>query len=1188
MTLILERLYLGGLTDAKRFAKEPGYAYVCLTPETKQELPHLFQDGDNSKLMLFKLIPDEVQRANEMKGMLPDCTSFVAQQLAAGRSILVFCKWGQSRSATVVIDYLMTKLGYTLRKAFWHVRGLRKIAFPNVGFFQLLQEKDMELHGRLSMPESRGDYLAINAKKRTKPKNGLAELLNQACFPRPAPQTKEPIGGICLAEHPAERGIWQVATRLFIGDEASANNQELVLAKKIERMLSLVPAHQGKPHWADESGIQYKGVSLPEDVSAGDETMDMQQLWKQCHDFLSAGKLRNTLVFCHHGHSRSSTIIISYLMIKKRYTLHHAFWSVRQRHETCFPNIGYFQELQKLEMKLLGRATMPYESEEYEALRNHGHGLVMEKPRVMDAFSKKMWKLTGKMGISSAATTSEPTMRQLYGPLGLQLGDKVSMGDLALVTGLKELPTHRCLMVAGTPQYCRDQSQEVCIDIYEVPVLTPVPLDTVHQVRVATRMILMVIAPETYLTYMADEQHPENESLWHELKFYTSPFHGKDIDEERMLQVMEAVQKAPCASAGEERHKRPSKDNLVRSKPSASEIVDHWEEMMESPFSAPVRVWQKYLWDQRKQAREDEKADDHANDAEYTELIDRIMPLDEDCVYDDVKFFLRNEQGLWTRLDLRKMETRYTKHEAATLKKKQYGSCSSVELQEHVENFKQGQTTVLLDKVLGVGRLKLLVLSHLGSGKSGAAYRVRILPNKEIPVWLEDQEAVLKVARGMMQLGSDFEAEATIMKKVPASVPHCIRYLDSGTLRAPHENHGFMRSVSMNFGMMTAAPFALVMTLAGGVTISKALNGKLGRDDRLLWFMIDQLLSFSVGMEELGAYHGDMTLENALWDDDDHGELTFIDFGNAGLTKEDPFHRTQRAGCLAMLSAIKEVLERTPDAPAGPGTCLSWLQFLHGEPPAKTPTPATKRASHAEAKTFAAAKQAMISCKSLRESFRERLPARTRPHRPPPLLDLQASGDWRNASFGQNQFGTPQSWQFSPHPTPPSLGRPQGRKNHLGFLNGSAFFGAGGSGAEEGLRLSPSLDSGTFLQVGGDSSLHGAATATSSHSSVKSVSVVPAPIPNDPSLSSVKSASVGHVPIPNGPSTLSSISAGPSEKSKSSSHHEGADAVLLPAVQSMHSALRLPPQCCASELLSWIREYLQARLQWVRRIPCCP
>jgi protein-tyrosine phosphatase len=51
----------------------------------------------------------------------------------------VHCQAGVSRSATIVIAYLMHQRGMTLMEAFQHVRSLRSIVAPNLSFMgQLL------------------------------------------------------------------------------------------------------------------------------------------------------------------------------------------------------------------------------------------------------------------------------------------------------------------------------------------------------------------------------------------------------------------------------------------------------------------------------------------------------------------------------------------------------------------------------------------------------------------------------------------------------------------------------------------------------------------------------------------------------------------------------------------------------------------------------------------------------------------------------------------------------------------------------------------------------------------------------------------------------------------------------------------------------------------------------------------
>lgn len=55
-------------------------------------------------------------------------------------SILVHCNAGISRSASVVIGYLMLEYNYSFLKAFEHVRSARSVIRPNDGFMKQLRE----------------------------------------------------------------------------------------------------------------------------------------------------------------------------------------------------------------------------------------------------------------------------------------------------------------------------------------------------------------------------------------------------------------------------------------------------------------------------------------------------------------------------------------------------------------------------------------------------------------------------------------------------------------------------------------------------------------------------------------------------------------------------------------------------------------------------------------------------------------------------------------------------------------------------------------------------------------------------------------------------------------------------------------------------------------------------------------
>ncbi|GJX60753.1 dual specificity protein phosphatase PHS1 isoform X2 [Tanacetum coccineum] len=68
-----------------------------------------------------------------------------------GGKLLVHCFEGRSRSARVVLAYLMMRKKYTLQKAWNTLRRVHRRAQPNDGFATVLLELDRKLHGNVSM-----------------------------------------------------------------------------------------------------------------------------------------------------------------------------------------------------------------------------------------------------------------------------------------------------------------------------------------------------------------------------------------------------------------------------------------------------------------------------------------------------------------------------------------------------------------------------------------------------------------------------------------------------------------------------------------------------------------------------------------------------------------------------------------------------------------------------------------------------------------------------------------------------------------------------------------------------------------------------------------------------------------------------------------------------------------------------
>ncbi|GAM19484.1 hypothetical protein SAMD00019534_026590 [Acytostelium subglobosum LB1] len=127
-TEILPYLYLAGEgACAPDNLKSLGVTLVINVAEECRSKVYHERDGINElKLPIMDRVGDEHQFDTFYK--LFQHIDDIAQ--TKGKCI-IHCKRGRSRSATIVIAYLMYKLNYTLNDAFHHVKERRKIIGPH-------------------------------------------------------------------------------------------------------------------------------------------------------------------------------------------------------------------------------------------------------------------------------------------------------------------------------------------------------------------------------------------------------------------------------------------------------------------------------------------------------------------------------------------------------------------------------------------------------------------------------------------------------------------------------------------------------------------------------------------------------------------------------------------------------------------------------------------------------------------------------------------------------------------------------------------------------------------------------------------------------------------------------------------------------------------------------------------------
>jgi len=117
----------------------------------------------------------------------------------------VHCVAGVSRSATIVIAYLVARERMWLRDAFRFVQSRRRIIRPNPGFMEALARFEVDVRGASSIsdcPDRAWKLEGIEAMRQFMPKARLQPVSRQCwlcccCFVRCYPCC----GGFCMTTH---------------------------------------------------------------------------------------------------------------------------------------------------------------------------------------------------------------------------------------------------------------------------------------------------------------------------------------------------------------------------------------------------------------------------------------------------------------------------------------------------------------------------------------------------------------------------------------------------------------------------------------------------------------------------------------------------------------------------------------------------------------------------------------------------------------------------------------------------------------------------------------------------------------------------------------------------------------------------------------------------------------------------
>ena len=129
MHLIERNLFLGNLEAAnnENLLRKNGVNCIvqCLaTPSMVRQFPHI----------LYHRVPVDDMPTQNIARHVPEAIRFIHHNLLEGKTVLVHCAAGVSRSSSIVIAYYMGKYGIDFDRAKQAVQSKRRCVCPNNGF----------------------------------------------------------------------------------------------------------------------------------------------------------------------------------------------------------------------------------------------------------------------------------------------------------------------------------------------------------------------------------------------------------------------------------------------------------------------------------------------------------------------------------------------------------------------------------------------------------------------------------------------------------------------------------------------------------------------------------------------------------------------------------------------------------------------------------------------------------------------------------------------------------------------------------------------------------------------------------------------------------------------------------------------------------------------------------------------
>ncbi|CAL1541514.1 unnamed protein product [Lymnaea stagnalis] len=283
-------------------------------------------------------------------------SDFIENGLKGGGTVFVHCVQGVSRSATLVVAYLMIKKHMTVQDALRLVRSKREVS-PNPGFLQQLCDLHEKLKnaGHFAVEKPTPERTVSEQRLRqehhstedSQAPHSVVEMAETCSAEELESILTGPSGGLMMLPASACNAI---TDHIYIGDGELINKPDSIQQLEITHILN---AAYNKGCKSDTDLYKTLGVMF-----LGIEAMDtlkfnMSSFFETAANFIDEAVQMKGRVFvhCEHGVSRSATLVVAYFMIKQHMPVKTAIKTVREKREIC-PNANFLQQLCDLNMIL--------------------------------------------------------------------------------------------------------------------------------------------------------------------------------------------------------------------------------------------------------------------------------------------------------------------------------------------------------------------------------------------------------------------------------------------------------------------------------------------------------------------------------------------------------------------------------------------------------------------------------------------------------------------------------------------------------------------------------------------------------------------------------------------------------------------------------------------------------------------